>query len=43
MARTIDEMANTIHFIQDHVHVDDVNGQSLMFKKFDTARFEGNA
>ena len=40
--KNLEEMSNTIHFIQDHVHVDDVNGKSLMFQNFDTARFEGN-
>lgn len=36
---TIEEMADTIHFIQDNVRVDDVNGNSLMFSPFDTGRF----
>lgn len=40
--KTLEEMSDTIHYIQDHVRVDDVNGKSLMFRKFDTARFKGN-
>ncbi len=40
--KTLDEMAGTIHFIQKHVRIDDVNGQSMMFRKFDTERFKGN-
>ncbi len=40
---TLNKMAETIHFIQEHVRVDDVDGNSLMFQKFDTDRFKGNA
>lgn len=40
--KTLEEMADTIHFIQEHVRVDDTEGKSLMFNKFDTARFGGS-
>lgn len=36
---TLEEMAETIRYIQEHVRIDDENGQSLLFKAFDTARF----
>ncbi len=41
-SKTLEEMADTIHFIQNHVRVSDAEGNSLLFKKFDTDRFEGN-
>ncbi len=38
-ANDLEEMADTIHFIQAHVRVDDTEGRSLLFAPFDTARF----
>ncbi len=39
-ANTLKDMEDTIHYIQDHVRVDDVCGNSLLFHRFDTARFK---
>ena len=39
---TIDEMGKAIRYIQDRVRVDDVNGNNLLFQKFDVKRFKGN-
>lgn len=38
-ANTVDEMVEMIHWIQGHVKIDDTNGKSLLFEKFDTQRF----
>nr|MBQ6241082.1 hypothetical protein [Lachnospiraceae bacterium] len=40
-AGSLKEVADIIHLIQDSVHVDDVNGRSLLFKNFDTDRLYG--
>ncbi|MGI6121189.1 MAG: ATP-grasp domain-containing protein [Saccharofermentanales bacterium] len=39
-SETLEEMAETIRFIQERVHVKDANGRSLMFSLFDTKRLK---
>ena len=39
---TLEEMADTIHYIQQHVCIEDENGNDMMFKAFDTERFRSN-
>lgn len=36
---TLQKMEETIHYVQEHVSVDDVDGNSLLFSNFDTSRF----
>ena len=37
---SLNSMADKIHYIQEKVEVNDVSGNSLLFKKFDTNRFK---
>lgn len=36
---TLKKMEEAIHYIQKHVSVDDIDGNSLLFSNFDTSRF----
>ena len=40
---TLDHMADTIHYIQDHVKIEDTAGRNMLFTGFDTQRFQGNS
>lgn len=38
-ADTLEEMAERIQYIQNRVKIDDVDGQNMLFERFDVARF----
>ena len=39
-ADTIDEAKQMVHFIQTNLHIEDENGNSMLFDEFDTARMD---
>lgn len=39
-AETVDEAKDLVHFIQTHLHIEDENGNSLLFEEFDTSRMD---
>ena len=39
-ADTIDEVKRLIHFIQIHLHIEDENGNSMLFEEFDSSRLD---
>lgn len=39
-ADTLDEAKRLVHFIQTHLHIEDENGNNMMFEEFDTSRLD---
>lgn len=39
-ADTIDEAKRLVHFIQNHLHIEDENGNNMLFDEFDTSRMD---
>lgn len=39
-AESMDEVRRLVHFVQTHLHIEDENGNSLLFDEFDTSRLE---
>ena len=39
-ADTVDEVKRLVHFIQTHLHIEDENGNSMLFEEFDTSRMD---
>ena len=39
-ADTIDKVKKFVHFIQTHLHIEDENGNSMLFEEFDTSRLD---
>ncbi len=39
-ANTLDEVKRLVHFIQTHLHIEDENGNSMLFDEFNTSRLD---
>ena len=39
-ADTLDGVKQFVHFIQTHLHIEDENGNNMLFDEFDTSRMD---